>query len=120
MKMKQVTDTATLLEDRGSRPPDSPRFNFSPRHGGTEITNITDIGESVSQKYQAPEKRVQASALRAAAGWLFFRPAAADSLDPYESRYGHFTASPARTALKNSQLTRRPPGDVTIISETVH
>jgi hypothetical protein len=40
------------------------------------------------------------------------------SLDPYESRYGHFvTASPARTALKNSQLTC---GDITIICETVH
>ena len=42
------------------------------------------------------------------------------SLDPYESRYGRFTASPARTALKNSQLTRRLPGDITIICETVH
>src|SRR5580704_9218595 len=39
------------------------------------------------------------------------------SLDPYESRYGRFTASPARTALKNSQLTC---GDITIICETVH
>ncbi len=39
------------------------------------------------------------------------------SLDPYESRYGRFTASPARTALKNSQLTC---GDVIIICETVH
>jgi hypothetical protein len=40
-----------------------------------------------------------------------------DSLDPYESRYGRFTASPARAALKNSQLTC---GDITIICETVH
>ena len=39
------------------------------------------------------------------------------SLDPYQSRYGRFTASPARTALENSQLTR---GDITIICETVH
>jgi hypothetical protein len=39
------------------------------------------------------------------------------SLDPYQSRYGHFTASPARTALKNSQLNC---GDITIICETVH
>ena len=39
------------------------------------------------------------------------------SLDPYESRYGRFTASPARTVLKNSQLTS---GDITIICETVH
>src|SRR5580704_11088014 len=39
------------------------------------------------------------------------------SLGPYQSRYGHFTASPARTALKNSQLTC---GDITIICETVH
>src|SRR5208282_5858205 len=39
------------------------------------------------------------------------------SLDPYESRYGRFTASPARTALKNRQLTC---GDITIICETVH
>src|SRR6202047_1680209 len=39
------------------------------------------------------------------------------SLDPYQSRYGRFTASPARTALKNSQLTC---GDITIICETVH
>jgi hypothetical protein len=39
-------------------------------------------------------------------------------IDPYESRYGRFvTASPARTALKNSQLTS---GDITIICETVH
>jgi hypothetical protein len=38
-------------------------------------------------------------------------------IDPYESRYGRFTASPARTALKNSQLTC---GDITIIGETVH
>ena len=38
-------------------------------------------------------------------------------IDPYESRYGRFTASPARTALKNSQLTC---GDITIICETVH
>jgi hypothetical protein len=38
------------------------------------------------------------------------------SLDPYQSRYGHFTASPARTALKNSQLTC---GDITIICGTV-
>jgi hypothetical protein len=41
-----------------------------------------------------------------------------DSLDPYESRYGRFvTASPARTALKNSQLTC---GGVIIICEAVH
>jgi hypothetical protein len=33
-------------------------------------------------------------------------------IDLYESRYGRFTASPAWTALKNSQLTRRPPGDL--------
>jgi hypothetical protein len=33
------------------------------------------------------------------------------SLDPYQSRNGHFTA------LKNSQLTC---GDITIICETVH
>ncbi len=33
------------------------------------------------------------------------------------SRYGRFTASPARTALKNSQLIRRPPGDITIICD---
>jgi hypothetical protein len=40
------------------------------------------------------------------------------SLDPYQFRYGRFaTASPARTALKNSQLTC---GDVTIKCETVH
>ena len=38
-------------------------------------------------------------------------------IDPYGSRYGRFTASPARTALKNSQLTC---GDITIICETVH
>src|SRR5271165_6762361 len=34
------------------------------------------------------------------------------SLDPYESRYGHFAC-----ALKNSQLTC---GDITIICETAH
>jgi hypothetical protein len=40
------------------------------------------------------------------------------SLDPYESRYGRFvTASPARTALKNSQLTC---GGIIIICETAH
>src|ERR1700745_3855410 len=43
-----------------------------------------------------------------------------DSLDPYQFRDGRFaTASPARTALKNSQLTRRLPDDLTIICETV-
>jgi len=45
---------------------------------------------------------------------------AAAGLDPYESGYGRFTASPARTALKNSQLIRRPPGDIIIICETAH
>jgi hypothetical protein len=30
------------------------------------------------------------------------------------------TASPARTALKNSQLTRRPPGESMLISGTGH
>ena len=49
--------------------------------------------------------------LRAAASWLFFRPATA-GLGPYESRYGRFAR-----ALKNIQLTC---GDVTIICETVH
>src|ERR1700737_1757975 len=39
------------------------------------------------------------------------------SLDPYPFRYRHFTASPARTALKNSHLARN---DITIICETVH
>src|ERR1700756_4705857 len=40
---------------------------------------------------------------------------------PDSLRYGRFaTASPARTALKNSQLIRRLPDDVTIIFETVH
>jgi hypothetical protein len=39
------------------------------------------------------------------------------SLDPYESRYGRYTASPARTASKNSQLTC---GGITTICETVH
>src|ERR1700736_6466838 len=39
------------------------------------------------------------------------------SLGPYQSRYGHFTASPARTALKNSQLTC---DDITTRCETVH
>jgi hypothetical protein len=38
-------------------------------------------------------------------------------IDPYESRYGRFTASPVRTALKNNQLTC---GDITIVCETVH
>jgi hypothetical protein len=38
-------------------------------------------------------------------------------IDPYESRYGRLTASPAWTALKNSQLTC---GDITIICETAH
>ena len=52
--------------------------------------------------------------LRAAAGWLCFRPATA-GLGPYGSRYGRFAR-----ALKNSQLTRRPPGNVTIICEAVH
>jgi len=76
----------------------------------------------------------------AAAGWLFFRLATAhagqqgrdlhgfpyvdaygrlpDWLDRYQSRY--LTASPARTALENSQLFRWPPDDITIICETVH
>src|ERR1700751_6169986 len=38
-----------------------------------------------------------------------------DSLDPYQFRYGRFAR-----ALKNSQLIRRLPDDVTIICETVH
>ena len=38
-------------------------------------------------------------------------------IDPYQSRYARFTASPARTALKNSQLTG---GDITSICGTVH
>jgi hypothetical protein len=52
--------------------------------------------------------------LRAAASWLFFRVARSlrINLDMLVA-----TASPARTALKNSQLTC---GDVTIICETVH
>jgi hypothetical protein len=52
--------------------------------------------------------------LRAAAGWLFFRVARSlrINLDMLV-----VTASPARTALKNSQLTC---GDITIIRETVH
>jgi universal stress protein A len=54
--MKQVIDTATPLEDSGSRPSDSPRFDFSPRHGGREVTNIAHIDESVGQKYQMPGK----------------------------------------------------------------
>jgi hypothetical protein len=37
------------------------------------------------------------------------------SLDPYQFRYGRFAR-----ALKNSQLIRRLPDDVTIICETVH
>jgi hypothetical protein len=52
--------------------------------------------------------------LWAAASWLFFRVARSlrINLDMLVA-----TASPARTALKNSQLTC---GDVTIICETVH
>jgi hypothetical protein len=38
-------------------------------------------------------------------------------IGPYGSRYERLTASPARTALKNSQLTC---GDIIIIGETVH
>ena len=75
-----------------------------------------------SARYENASEVVRA-ALRAAAGWLcwlLFRPAAAGLAGPYESRYGRFTASPARTALKNSQLIRRPPDDITIICETVH
>ena len=53
---------------------------------------------------------------------LFFARGAVEifsplALHPYQSRYGHFTASPARTALKNSRLTC---GDITIICEKVH
>jgi hypothetical protein len=39
------------------------------------------------------------------------------SLEPYQFRFGHFTANPGRTALKNSQLAC---GDITIICEMVH
>jgi hypothetical protein len=55
--------------------------------------------------------------LRAAAGWLFFRVARSlrINLDMLVA-----TASPARTALKNSQLIRHLPDDVIIICETVH
>jgi hypothetical protein len=35
------------------------------------------------------------------------------------SRYGCFTASPARTASKNSQLIRRLPDDIIVIPEMV-
>ena len=47
-------------------------------------------------------------------GWFSVRRPP-DSLDPYQFRYGRFAR-----ALKNSQLIRRLPDDVTIICETVH
>jgi hypothetical protein len=49
--------------------------------------------------------------LWAVASWLIFCPAAA-GLTPYVSISDMLvvTASPARTALKISQLTRQPPG----------
>ena len=46
--------------------------------------------------------------LRAAASWLFFRVARSSRID-LDMLVA--TASPARTALKNSQLTRQPPGE---------
>src|SRR5580704_6895604 len=54
--MKQVTDTATRPTDLGAAPSGSPKFNFSPRRGGTDMTNIADIDESVGQKDQMPGK----------------------------------------------------------------
>jgi len=46
--------------------------------------------------------------LRAAASWLFFRVARSSRID-LDMLVA--TASPARTALKNSQLTRQPPDE---------
>jgi nucleotide-binding universal stress UspA family protein len=59
--MKQVTDTSTLPKDLGAQTSGSPKINFSPRRGGTEMTNIADIEESLGQKIQAPGKCIQAS-----------------------------------------------------------
>jgi hypothetical protein len=70
-------------------------------------------GAGRSQRETQPQAHFQRNP--SGRGWLAVFPRC--SLDPYESRYGRFTASPARTALKNSQLTC---GDIVIISETVH
>jgi hypothetical protein len=62
--------------------------------------------------YKARTLHLHIATSWAAASWLFFRPAARRTrssrinLDMLVA-----TASPARTALKNSQLTRRPPGE---------
>jgi nucleotide-binding universal stress UspA family protein len=52
--MKQVTNAATLPEDLGALPSGSQKFNFLPRRGHPEMTNIADVEESVGQKDQMP------------------------------------------------------------------
>ena len=52
--------------------------------------------------------------LRAAASWLFFRVARSTHMNPDMGSF--VTASPARTAMKKSQLTC---GDVAIVRGTV-
>jgi len=54
--MKQVMDTSTLAEDLGAQTSGSPSFDFPPRRGGTEMTNIAGIEESVGRKVQVPGK----------------------------------------------------------------
>ena len=54
--MKQVIDTSTLPEDLGAQTSGSPSFDFPPRRGGTEMTNIAGIEESVGRKVQVPGK----------------------------------------------------------------
>jgi hypothetical protein len=51
---------------------------------------------------QRSRRPIFIATLWAGASWLFFPRC---SLDPYDKDMGASTASPARTALKNSQLT---------------
>ena len=48
--MKQVSDTATLPKNPGSQPSRWPKFNFSPRRGGTETINVANLDRPICQK----------------------------------------------------------------------
>src|SRR6266853_1498920 len=66
------------------------------------VSKSSLLPQTPIRQHASPSRPIFNATLRAAASWLFFRPAAAG----------------LARALKNSQLTRRPPGDITIICET--
>jgi nucleotide-binding universal stress UspA family protein len=49
-QMKQVSNTATLPKNPGSQPSRWPKFNFSPRRGGTETINVANLDRPICQK----------------------------------------------------------------------